>query len=256
MEDSMKVQCIKCLDTFSNFTIKQHEKVCNGVKKKKYISNKKRINSNGMIPCEFCDKEFKPLGYSAHVRIVHTKSLFNQESSWNKGLTKETDNRVLNQTITLKKHIQEGSVKFNSGHSKLQVNRKKVSEGMKRAHAEGRAYNIGRQRWKKQPSYPERFFMNVIENEFLNRNYVRELWFHGFVLDFAWVDLKKCIEIDGQQHEREENKKRDIKKDFLLKSLGWEVLRIKWIDMNSKPKEYIKEARNFIELPSSNEDGV
>ena len=34
---------------------------------------------------------------------------------------------------------------------------------MKRAHAEGRAHNIGTCRWNNEPSYPEQFFMKVIE---------------------------------------------------------------------------------------------
>jgi len=42
--------------------------------------------------------------------------------------------------------------------------------------------------------------MEVIKNEFENKNYERELPFHRFSLDFAWTELKRCIEIDGKQH--------------------------------------------------------
>lgn len=34
----------------------------------------------------------------------------------------------------------------------------KISESMKKAHAEGRAWNIGKSRWNNEPSYPEKFF--------------------------------------------------------------------------------------------------
>ena len=40
----------------------------------------------------------------------------------------------------------------------------KISESMKRAHLEGRAWNIGKSRWNNEPSYPEIFFIKVIEN--------------------------------------------------------------------------------------------
>jgi len=68
---------------------------------------------------------------------------------------------------------------------------------MTKAHKEGRAHNIGESRWNNEPSYPERWFMKVIENEFEDKNYTREYPFHRFSLDFAWIEKKKCIEIDG-----------------------------------------------------------
>ena len=68
---------------------------------------------------------------------------------------------------------------------------------MKKAHAEGRAHNIGESRWNNKPSYPEKWFMEVIANEFNDKNYVREHPFHKYSLDFAWLDKKKCIELDG-----------------------------------------------------------
>ena len=119
---------------------------------------------------------------------------------------------------------------------------------MKKAHQEGRAWNIGKSRWNNSPSYPEMFFMEVIENEFVDKNYVREFPLGLFSLDFAWKNKKKCIEIDGDQHSRfEEYKKRDLRKDTFLKENGWQVLRIKWKDMYKDTKFYIKLAKEFIE---------
>lgn len=108
---------------------------------------------------------------------------------------------------------------------------------MKLAHKEGRAHNIGECRHNNEPSYPEKWFMRVIENEFSNKNYIREFPFYRYSLDFAWPDLKICIEIDGEQHERfEEYKERDIKKDELLKQEGWKELRISWKECCKNPK--------------------
>jgi very-short-patch-repair endonuclease len=136
--------------------------------------------------------------------------------------------------------------------------KKKISEAMKKAHAEGRAWNIGKSRWNNTPSYPEQFFMKVIENEFEDKDYENELPFHRFSLDFAWIHKKRVIEIDGSQHERfQEYKERDEKKDELLKSEGWEVLRIQWKDMFHNTKVWTKHAKDFIdkgEVKISKED--
>jgi very-short-patch-repair endonuclease len=46
-------------------------------------------------------------------------------------------------------------------------------------------------------SYPEKWFMCVIKNEFKDKNFVREYPFIKYSLDFAWPHKKICIEIDG-----------------------------------------------------------
>lgn len=56
---------------------------------------------------------------------------------------------------------------------------------MKKAHKENRAWNIGKSRWNNKSSYPEEFFIRVIENEFSDKNYIREYPFKRFSLDFV-----------------------------------------------------------------------
>ena len=48
-------------------------------------------------------------------------------------------------------------------------------------------------------SYPEKFFTQVIENEFDDKNYEYNLLFYQYRLDFAWPHKKLCIEINGSQ---------------------------------------------------------
>ena len=118
-----------------------------------------------------------------------------------------------------------------------------ASEKVKLAHKEGRAHNIGSSRWNNEHSYPEKWLIRVLENEFQmieNKDYRTELSFGKFSLDFAWPDKKLCIELDGEQHEKfEEQKRRDKEKDALLKERGWRELRISWKDCYSRPKYYI-----------------
>lgn len=128
--------------------------------------------------------------------------------------------------------------------------KKKISASMKKAHAEGRAHNIGECRWNNEPSYPEKWFIKVLKNEFgfeKDKDYKMEFSFHRFSLDFAWPNEKICIEIDGEQHGRfQEQKKRDIEKDKLLKEEGWTELRKPWKEIFNNPKTFIEEVRNII----------
>lgn len=124
--------------------------------------------------------------------------------------------------------------------------KEKISKSMKIAHKEGRAHNIGECRHNNSPSYPEKWFMRVIENELSNKQYKREFSFHKYSLDFAWPELKICIEIDGDQHQRfEEYKQRDLEKDKLLKQEGWTELRIPWKECFKNPKYYIEKVKSL-----------
>lgn len=124
--------------------------------------------------------------------------------------------------------------------------RLKISDSMKLAHKEGRAWNIGQNRWNNVPSWPEEFFMMVIENEFDDKNFVREYPFGRYSLDFAWPHLKCCIEIDGEQHLQEDQARRDKKKDAALLEAGWKILRIKWRAMYLDTKFHIAAAKSFV----------
>ena len=84
--------------------------------------------------------------------------------------------------------------------------------------------------WKvrtKEPSYAEKYFISLFENENIV-GYVRELNVGKWFIDFAFPDLKLAIEVDGKQHEYEERKISDLEKDRHLNELGWIVFRIKW----------------------------
>ncbi|MBO6031767.1 MAG: DUF559 domain-containing protein [Prevotella sp.] len=162
---------------------------------------------------------------------------------------KET-RRLIKVADLVKGHTKScGCAMFDARHHPLSEEHcHKVSEGMKKAHQEGRAHNIGVCRWNNEPSYPESFFIRVIENNFSDKSYKREYPFVRFSLDFAWPHKKRAIEIDGDQHWRfQEVIDRDKVKDALLKENGWQVLRIRWIDMSKEPHFWIAKAKDFID---------
>jgi very-short-patch-repair endonuclease len=134
------------------------------------------------------------------------------------------------------------------GKKHTEETKKKISESMKKAHAEGRAHNIGECRWNNKPSYPEQWFIKIIENENLDKEYIREMPFHRFSLDFAWPKKKVCLEIDGEQHDKfEDQRKRDCEKDKLLREEGWLELRASWIWICNNTKEFISSIKKLLE---------
>lgn len=211
------------------------------------------------MECEFCGKECKnENSLRNHKRFCksnpnHVESPFVKFNAYKK----EHNIKVDNQFVKARKNGNEYVVSdetraklslANSRRRHSDKTKEKISRSMKRAHKEGRAHNIGECRHNNEPSYPEKWFMRVIENEFPIKEYVREFPFHNYSLDFAWPELKICIEIDGEQHQRyAEYKLRDNKKDALLKSEGWKELRIAWKECFNNPKHYINLAKELFE---------
>lgn len=103
--------------------------------------------------------------------------------------------------------------------------------------------NFGWQnRNKFEMSYPEK----IANNELLKYdvNFINEYHFHPYFIDFALIDYKIAIEIDGQQHNLPERKASDIKKDKKLIKNGWTVYRLSW--PNDNIKDGIKEIMSRI----------
>ena len=128
--------------------------------------------------------------------------------------------------------------------------KKKISDGMKRAHIDGRAKGwsfINKDQFRR--SYPETFFINVIENNDLFKNFdIKEKFPYGkYFIDFLVVDLKLVIEIDGSQHYKtDESINHDKIRDNFFINEGFKVYRIKWIDLFNNPKNEIDELISFI----------
>jgi very-short-patch-repair endonuclease len=210
--------------------------------------DEKWLNPNtGMYICPICKKEFSGMGICSHIWRSHTeegdsfKPCLGKEG-WSRGLTKETDERLNNLSKSLKNVVWGKREKLSEEH------KKKISEGMKRAHKEGRAWNIGKSRWNNKPSYPEIFFAKVIENEFFDKEYQKEYPISIWSFDFAWPHKKRAIEIDGDQYIRfKEYKERDKRKDDYAMREGWSILRIKWKDFCKDTKSIIKISKKFID---------
>lgn len=104
--------------------------------------------------------------------------------------------------------------------------KKKISDGAKKAHEEGRGHT-----WVHRidcPSYAEKWLYGFLDSR--NIIYEKEKSYKGFFLDV--VVGNKVIEIDGEQHYNAEKFpeqiERDKRKDDLLKEDGFKELRLRW----------------------------
>lgn len=206
-----------------------------------------------MYNCCFCERKFttKP-GLGNHKRSCNLNPDRNPKKYskpiWNKGLTKETSESIRKGSEKYKENLKAGKfLPSFTGRTLTEEHKQKISVAMKEAHNNGTAWNIGMSRWNNTPSYPEIFFAKVIENEFSDKEYLSEFNVGIFSIDFAWVNKKKAIEIDGEQHYRfKEIIERDKRKNKYLELNGWEIHRIRWKDLYANSKFHIKEAKQFI----------
>lgn len=204
--------------------------------------------------CEYCEVEFE----SKNKLYKHWKEYpehhIKKSSATHKGeYYCKYCGRFLDQLNSLHRH--EKSCKENPnrvpgssyGIKMSEEFRKRRSENMKERHKNGTAPTFADLRRREEPSYPEQWLIKVIENENLNKNYVREKRFHTFSLDFCWPELKKVIEMDGRLHKISEYQKDcDRRKDELLKQEGYEELRIDWEYCFNHTQEIIKQIKEFI----------
>ena len=133
-------------------------------------------------------------------------------------------------TRSLSESVKMAHKKYSESFKHTEETKKKMREkrlAWIKANPEKTAWRL------KNMSYPEKCFQKILEDNGLDKKYLiyREYSVFPYFIDFAFVDEKIAIEIDGSQHLEEERKKRDEEKDALLISNGWKVLRIAAIEV-------------------------
>jgi very-short-patch-repair endonuclease len=82
-------------------------------------------------------------------------------------------------------------------------------------------------------SYPERFIDGLLRQRSVS-GYVFQYQVKRFCIDFAFVEQKIALEVDGKQHDYPGGREHDEKRDAILSALGWKVFRIKWKSIKTK----------------------
>ena len=128
-------------------------------------------------------------------------------------------------TRSLSESIKMAHKKYSESFKHTEETKKKMREkrlAWMKEHPEQTAWRL------KNMSYPEKCFQKILEDNGLDKKYLiyREYSVFPYFIDFAFINEKLAVEIDGSQHLEEDRKNRDKKKDALLLSKGWKVLRI------------------------------
>lgn len=245
--------CNKCNDSISNFAFNKHYNACKGInknlrKEKKIIGlheiNIKKLNENFYL-CLECNKQYSKQGIGTHFWRAHTETgkkftanndILHSKPAWNKGLTKETDNRV-------KLIGQKNSILQKGKPSNLiwtDEMRKAKSEWRKQLHIKypeshpNRRLAGNRNKW----TYPEK-----IAGDWLDKNnfiYEKNKHINKYYPDFVIGSI--IIEIDGEYWH---DKNKDSIRDENLKKLGYTVYRIKAKERIEEKLQKILIDKNF-----------
>jgi len=205
--------------------------------------------------CRYCNKSFNNKGgLAAHEKACHKIQIISADvmsDYLNKGLS-------INK-LAKKYSIGKSSVVTIIGNKKRttkeanKLGRELYSENFKHSNEtkaklreirlEYMRNNPDKTAWRqKNMSYPEKIFKELLENLDYNKKFkiVREYCVFPYFIDFAFVDIKVAIEIDGSQHGNSDVRERDKRKDKLLHKEGWRIIRFHATNVLNKTDEIIK----------------
>ena len=235
-------------------------------KSKKSLDIARKNNKQGSLvhkgekcECQYCHNIYNLYGLKNHERYCEcnpNKSKINREThyspgGWNKGLTKESDERVKKGGETYKERYNTGKIKvWCEGKHLPDEMKKKISESQKRFYEEHPDRIPYKLYHSSQISYPEQYFKDVFEQENIPLKYHLQVGLYE--LDFYNEEYKVYIEIDGDTHKQKKVQEIDKRKDEYLQSLGWKGMRVCWADyqkLSHEEKELeIKKIKDFIIL--------
>ncbi|MFC1800921.1 endonuclease domain-containing protein [Nanoarchaeota archaeon] len=66
-------------------------------------------------------------------------------------------------------------------------------------------------------------------------------------VDFGFVNEQLIVEVDGKDHETEEQKDKDYRRDYFTWSKGWTTLRFDASEVHKDPDLYAKQVKDYID---------
>jgi very-short-patch-repair endonuclease len=91
--------------------------------------------------------------------------------------------------------------------------------------------------------------LNKLKELKWDKNYsiIREYCVFPYFIDFAFINEMVAVEIDGSQHLLPDRSENDKKKDDLLNSLGWSVVRISEKEVKTDIQNTFKKITHILE---------
>lgn len=194
----------------------------------------REISSMKLFICQFCGRETtNPGANKAHEnKCPSNPNPATYKSGRKLGHKGENQYTKAKRLGLPKPKISEETRRKLSENSKKQKHstktRKKISEARRKYLAENPnmvPYKLNH--YSKGPSYPERYWKKILDKA--NIKYVEQYQIHTYQLDFALVEEKIDIEIDGDQHYLDPRIiESDKRRNEYLENLGWEIIRVRW----------------------------
>ena len=194
-----------------------------------------------MFECKICNCNFNNLGgLNQHIKKCEKLSiikdeiirLYVNESYSVRDLRRKFGVQSEDIKIILGDKVRSLSDANKLAHKKYPNNFKHTEESKKKMREKRLEFmknNPDKTAWRlSNVSYPEKLFVEYIENNGLDKKYsiIREYSVFPYFIDFAFVNQMVAVEVDGSQHLLPERKESDDKKDKLLNNLGWSIVRI------------------------------
>jgi very-short-patch-repair endonuclease len=210
-----------------------------------------------MWNCKICGKVFKTKSNYAH----HIKKCNEQE---NKEILKLYYEDLLSAGKIIKMGYNKSTVEYLIKNNKRSLsqqmkifyhkNSRKVSEQTRQRIRDGRKKYMSMQRtneWRRnKQTYIEKIFSDIIERNSLSEKFdiIREYSIFPYYLDFAFLNIKLDVEIDGSQHIFCERQKQiDIKRNEKLIKLGWKVFRIPGFKLKNEFEQIEKQFLEYLD---------
>ena len=217
----------------------------------KYIYMKREFE----VTCKSCGKKFTVVEEETKFPIKGDKYYCCRSCANRRIHSEETKNKISNTLINRHRHKQPKTKKyicefcgkeFESVKKKRFCSKECSNNSMRQKVSNQRRKEIEEgtfQGWKTRNiiSYAEKFWEQVLNNN--NIPYEREyiLWYGSnigerYFLDFYIKigDHNIDLEIDGKQHKYQDRVISDKKRDQIVSSMGFEIYRIDWNQINSK----------------------
>lgn len=210
-----------------------------------------------MAQCAICDKDFKRnSSLAAHIKITHGMDYLSYSILYN-NFEKPTcaicgdfagyTGRGLKFKVTCdndtcsKKHRDN---RICSDETKEKIREKRFEYLKKR---------LGETAWERRTkgkmSYLEQWFFDevITKHDLLTKfDIINEYPEYPYFIDFAFLNIRIAVEIDGKQHFRnKKNQDRDVKKQKVLADKGWKIYRIRFDALNEDTiKEFLDITNN------------
>lgn len=209
------------------------------------------------IKCQYCGREYSKYGIKNHISTIHLGKIQGNKGkhqiAWNKGLTKETDERVKKYSETISKNTKgENNFWFGKTHSEESKN--KISKGLKRfcenTESRKRLRDIGRKGGYGKKGYTKNgtYYASTFEKhcfEYLEENNIKfeahkEIPNSSNVSDIYLVNKNLWIELDGINREQ--------KKKYIGKNYERWLNKLKIYEENNLSYKIIYNLKEFFEI--------